>query len=97
MVCLNDNCQVQLLNGNNRGVETLCSEIKRGIVVKSDKTRLLPQFQEEYGSKMLCHCYKNIYRVRWYAVVEFPGNKVFCLRGTAIWAVGLLIGLQHSK
>ena len=42
VACLNDNFQVQWLNGNNRGIGTLCSEIKREIFAKSDKTRLLP-------------------------------------------------------
>ena len=30
------------------------------------------------------------------SVAEFPGNKVLCLRGSAIGTVGLLIGLCAS-
>ena len=49
----------------------------------------------------MSHCDKNIRTPSWcemvrLSVAEFPGNKVFCLRGTAICTVGLLIGLCAS-
>ena len=31
------------------------------------------------------------------SIAEFAGNKVFCLRGSAICTVGLLIGSAYSE
>ena len=50
---------------------------------------------------MMCHGDRNIYLhwgVRWfdYRLCNFPSSKVFCLRGSAICTVGLLVGFHES-
>ena len=97
IVRLNDNFQVQLLNGNSRGVGTLCNEIKRGILVKSDKQGSYHNSTRNIFLK-LCFIAIRTYIsiVVRLSVVEFPGNKVLCLRGSAICTVALLIRLCTS-